>query len=113
MARAHDGAVAGGPGDPVAPRPSLADPDRVMQADRVRDAALIVLRRDDPNLVGEVAGDLFEDFETRRFNTIVISYENTIQHSAAPLFRKSYGPGLSKFFFLPQGCYRQEIRAKK
>jgi hypothetical protein len=88
MARAHDGAVAGGPGNPVAPRPSLADPDRMMQADRVRNAALIVLRRDDPNLVGELAGDLFEDHETRRFDPVVIGDQNAIQHNPAPSSRR-------------------------
>jgi hypothetical protein len=56
-----------------------------MQADRVRDTALVVLGRDNPNLVSEFAGDLFENFETRRFDTVVIGYENTIQHSAASL----------------------------
>jgi hypothetical protein len=59
-----------------------------MQADRVRDAALVVLGRDDPNLVAELARDPLEDFETRRFDTVVIGYENTIQHSAAPLVPK-------------------------
>ena len=43
-----------------------------MQADRVRDTALVVLRRDDPNLAREIAGDLLEDFETRCLDTIVI-----------------------------------------
>jgi hypothetical protein len=54
-----------------------------MQADRVRDTALVVLGRDNPTLVSEFAGDLFENCETRRFDTVVIGYENTIQHSAA------------------------------
>jgi hypothetical protein len=38
----------------------------------VRNTALIVLRRDDPDLMSELAGDVFEDFETRRFDTVVI-----------------------------------------
>jgi hypothetical protein len=80
MACAHDGAIAGRSGDPVPPQPSLADPDRVMQADRVRDTALVVLRRNDPNLMSELAGDPLEDFETWRFDPIVIGYENAIQH---------------------------------
>jgi hypothetical protein len=89
MARAHDGAVAGGSGDPVPPQPSLADPDRMMQADRVRDTALVVLRRDDPNLLGELAGDPLENCQTRRLDPVVVGYENAIQHSAAPLVRKT------------------------
>jgi hypothetical protein len=89
MACAHDGAIAGRSGDPVPPQPSLADPDRVMQADRVRDTALVVLRRNDPNLMSELAGDPLEDFETWRFDPIVIGYENAIQHSASPLSQKS------------------------
>jgi hypothetical protein len=67
-----------------------------MQADRVRDAALVVLRRDNPNLVGELAGDLFENFETRRFDAVVIGYENTIQQSAAPLLWKTLEAQVSK-----------------
>jgi hypothetical protein len=43
-----------------------------MKADRVRDTALVVLGRDDPHLLGELAGDPLEDFETRRFDTVVI-----------------------------------------
>jgi len=43
-----------------------------MQADRVRDTALIVLRRDDPDLPGELAGDPLEDCETWRLDAVVI-----------------------------------------
>ena len=78
MACAHDGAVAGRTGDPVTPQPPLADPDRVMQANRVRNTALIVLRRDDPDFMSELAGDVFEDFETRRFDTVIIGDQNSI-----------------------------------
>ena len=59
-----------------------------MQADRVRDAALVVLRRDDPNLAGELVGDPFENCQTRRVDTIVIGYQNTIQLNTAPYGRR-------------------------
>jgi len=50
----------------------------MMQADRVRDAALIVLRSHGPNLARDFAGDPFEDREPGRLDTIVIGYENAI-----------------------------------
>ena len=48
-----------------------------MQADGVGDAALVVLRRDDPNLSGEFARDPLENLEARRLNAVVISNKNT------------------------------------
>ena len=88
MARAHHRAVTRRAGDPEAPQPSLADPDRVMQADRVRHAALVVLRRDDPDLAGEFAGDLLEHRQTRRVDAVVVGDQNAIQHYTAPSSRR-------------------------
>ena len=59
-----------------------------MQADRVGDAALVVLRRDDPNFVGELARDPLEDFESRRVDAVVVGDQNAIQHNPAPSSRK-------------------------
>jgi hypothetical protein len=38
----------------------------------------------DPDLAGEFAGDLFQDFETGCLDAIVIGDQNAIQHNAAP-----------------------------
>jgi hypothetical protein len=64
----------------------------MMQANRVRDAALIVLRRYDPYLLGESTGNPLQDCETRRLYTIVIGYKNSIQHVAASISSKELEP---------------------
>jgi hypothetical protein len=59
-----------------------------MQADRVRDAALVVLRRDDPNLISELGRDPFQNCQARRPDTVVVGDQNSIQHNVAPSSRK-------------------------
>src|SRR5262249_41189286 len=89
MAHSHHRAVPRCPGDAVAPFPALTYPDRMMQADCVRDAALVVFGCDDPDLSGELACDPLENLEARRLNAIVVSNKNAIQHNAAPICRPS------------------------
>ena len=44
----------------------------MMQTDRMRYAALIMLRGDDPCFMGEFRGDPLEYFEAGRFDAVVI-----------------------------------------
>src|SRR5215472_11826394 len=84
MTDAHHRAIARRAGDPIAPYPALADADRMMQTDGVRDAALIVLRSDNPDFAGELARDSLQHRQARRLDAVVIGDENAIQHHAAP-----------------------------
>ena len=43
-----------------------------MQADGVGDAALVVLRRDDPDFASELVRDTLENCQTRRVDAVVI-----------------------------------------
>src|SRR5438132_161655 len=99
MTYAHDRTVARSSADRVAPRAPLGHTDRVVQADRMGDPALIVLGGDDPNLAGELARNLFEHDEARRLDAVVIGEEDTIEHPTAPARRAGSGrPGLFGFF---------------
>ena len=55
-----------------------------MQADRVRDAALVVLRRDDPDFAGELGADPLTNGESRRVDAVVVGDQNAIQHNTSP-----------------------------
>ena len=59
-----------------------------MQAHRVRDAALVVLGRDNPDLVSELGGDLLANRQTRRVDAVVVGDQNAIQHNTAPSSRR-------------------------
>src|SRR5438067_1739533 len=43
----------------------------------MRDAGLIELRRHDPDVVGQRAGDLLDDLQPRRMNAVVVGAENS------------------------------------
>ena len=57
-----------------------------MQADRVRDAALVVLWRHDPYLAGELRRDPLEHFEAGRVDAVVIGQQNAVEHAGASGF---------------------------
>jgi hypothetical protein len=56
----------------------------MMQAYGMRNAALVVLGCDDPDLSGNFACDLFEYPEARRLDAVVVGEEDAIQHAAVP-----------------------------
>jgi hypothetical protein len=56
----------------------------VVQADRVRDAALVVLWRDDPDFAGEFGADPLTNGESRRVDAVVVGDQNAIQHNTGP-----------------------------
>ena len=49
---------------------------RIVERQRMRDARLIRLRRDDIDLVGDLRGDAFENLEPRRVHAVVVGDEN-------------------------------------
>jgi hypothetical protein len=53
-------------------RGDLAQPQRIVERQRMRDAALVGLGRDDPDVVGELAGDRLERLQARRVDAVVI-----------------------------------------
>ena len=70
-----------------------------MQADGMRNAALIVLGSDDPHLAGELARDLFEHREARRLDAVVIGQQDAIQHAiAASVATGSRGTAVIRLF---------------
>jgi hypothetical protein len=52
-----------------------------MQADGMRNSALVVLGCHDPNLAGEFARDLFEHREARRGDAVVVGQQDATQHA--------------------------------
>ncbi len=97
VAQAHRGAVAGGAGDAEAPGATLGEPQRVMQADRVGLAALIVFGCDDPDLVGNLGGDFLQHFHAGSVDPIVVRQHHPIQHREHSLLRPLFGPVASRW----------------
>ena len=54
-----------------------------MQADGMRNAALVVLGCHDPDLAGELARDLFEHREPWRRDAVVVGQEDAVQHATS------------------------------
>ena len=69
--RALDGEVA---------RPDLAQPQRIVERERMRYAGLVGLRCHHPDVVGQGAGDLLEHLEPARMHAVVIGDENAHRH---------------------------------
>src|SRR6516165_6603982 len=84
MTYADHRAVAGCSGYAVAACTTLGYSDRVMQADGVRHAALVVLGCHHPDLAGELARDLLQHREARRLDTVIVGQEDAIQQTAVP-----------------------------
>src|SRR5215467_3298648 len=99
MANAHHRTVAWGAAHGVTPRAVLGHADRMMEADRMRNPALVVLGGDNPDLVGEPARDLFEHGEARRLDAVVVAEQHAIQHATARLSAKAVR--LFSFFWRP------------
>ncbi len=82
VAEAHGGTVAGGAGDAEAARASFGEAQRVMQADGVGLAALIVFGCDDPHLAGDLAGDFLHNTHAGGIDPVVVRQHDPIQHRA-------------------------------
>jgi hypothetical protein len=54
----------------------LAQPQRIVERERMRDAGLIGFRRDDPDVVRERARDLGAHVEPRRMDAVVVGNED-------------------------------------
>src|ERR1035441_9339797 len=58
-------------------RPDFPQPKRVIQRQRMRDAGLIELRRHDPDIVGQRARNLLDNFQAGGMDAVVIGTENS------------------------------------
>ena len=67
------------------PWSDLAQPQRIIERERVRHARLVQLRRHDPDVVGKRARNLLDDLQARRVDAVVIGAENP--HPAKTLFQ--------------------------
>ena len=74
--RADDHAVGRRALDGEVARPDLAQPQRIIERERMRHAGLVGLRRHHPDVIGQSAGDLFEHLEPAGMHAVVIGDEN-------------------------------------
>ena len=72
VARAHDDAIGGRTAHGEAPLGDLAQPQRIVERQRMGDARLVVFRRDHPDIVGEGARDLLADVEALGVDAVII-----------------------------------------
>jgi hypothetical protein len=77
VARAHDDAVGRRALDRKAALADLAQPQRIVERERVRDAGLVELRRDHPDVVGQRTADLDADVEPLRMDAVIVGDEDT------------------------------------
>ena len=77
VARAHDHAIGRRAPHREMARADFAQPQRIVQRQRMRDAGLIELRRHDPDVVGQRAGDLLDDLQAGGMDAVVIGAENS------------------------------------
>ena len=72
MTRAHDDAIGRRAAHRIPALGDLAQAQWIVERQRMRDAGLIVLRRNHPHVVRQRAGDLRADVETVRMNAVVV-----------------------------------------
>ena len=65
----------------------LAQPQRIVERERMRDAGLIVFRRDHPDVVGQLARDLLADVEPFRVDAVVVGDKDA---QSSPLERAGH-----------------------
>ncbi len=71
-AHAHDDAIGRRALHREAPFRNFAQPQRIVERERMGDARLIIFRRDDEDIIGKQFRDPFEHREARRMNAVVI-----------------------------------------
>jgi len=84
---AHDDAVGRRAAHRIAPLARLPQPDRIGDRQRVSDAGLVGLRRDDPHLVGEFSRDPLQDREAFGVDAVIVGQENAHRFRAVRSFR--------------------------
>ena len=57
-------------------------PQRIVQRQRMRDARLVALGRDHPDVVGDLLGDILDDADTRRVDAVVVGAQNPHEASS-------------------------------
>ena len=72
VARAHDDAVGRRAAHRETPLGDLAQPQRVVERQRMGDARLVVFRRDHPDVVGKLARDLLAHVEPFGVDAVVV-----------------------------------------
>src|SRR5947207_7520506 len=61
---------------PITPRGDLGEAQRPARRQRVAGAALLLLRRDDPDIVRQLARDFLQNLDTRRPDPVIIRYQD-------------------------------------
>ncbi len=84
MARAHDHAIGRRAAHREPALGDLAQPQRIVERQRVRHARLVVFRRDHPDIVGNGAGDLLAHVEPFRMDAVVIGDQDAHRYSNSP-----------------------------
>ena len=72
VARAHDHAVGRRAFDREVALAELAQPQRIVERQRMRHAGLVVFGRDHPDVVGELAGDLLADLQPMGVDAVIV-----------------------------------------
>src|SRR6266478_2243499 len=77
VARAHDDAIGRRAPHREMARADFAQPQGIVQRQRMRDAGLIEFRRHYPDVIGQCAGDLLDNLQAGSMDAIVIGTENS------------------------------------
>ena len=77
MARAHDNAVGRRAPHREVARADFAQAQGIVQRQGMRDTGLIELRRHDPDVIGQRAGDLLDNLQAGSMDAVVIGAEDS------------------------------------
>src|SRR6185369_16714725 len=108
--RAHDHAVSGRAFDRKAALTDFAQPQWIVERKRMRDAGLVELRRDHPDVLRQRAADLGTDVEPLRVDAIVVGHEDAHFRRRLKEYGNRKGAGLylaARAYSLgPRSCTR-------
>ena len=105
MPHAHDDAIGRRAAHREAALLDLAQPQRIVERQRMGDAGLIEFRRDDPDIVGQLARDLFADIEPFGVNAVVVGDEDAHAYFSIFFMPPMYGASASGTAIEPSSCW--------
>ena len=103
--RAHDDAIGRRALHGVVPLADLAQPQRIVERERMRHAGLVVLGRDHPDVVGQSLRDLLADFQARRVDAVVVGDKDAHYFFSIFLMPPIYGASASGTTMEPSACW--------
>ena len=105
MPHAHDDAIGRCAAHRETALLDLAQPQWIVERERVRDARLIEFRRDNPDVVGQFTRDLLADVQAFGVNAVVVGDEDAQVYFSIFFRPPMYGSSASGTAIEPSSCW--------